>query len=366
MMAARDRQHRTRSSCCSTARRGRQRDRESLRGTTPLMWAAAYEHPAAVELLIERGADVGARSKAVPRGRRPYLAPTARAASKISSAASGRRARSSPGELERVGGRFRRRPSRQPSGSRSCCERALRHPEAAPGAVRNRRLRRRPTRRRRADATRAEHVGRRSRRSCSRRGKATSSRREASARRAAPTSISKPSTAGRALLDRNPEPLLPARDVPARAWRRSEPREQGRLDAALPRDGQPQYRRRRLSDAQAGHGPPRVSSSCCSTQGADVNARMQLEHRDAHDLHASVAVRGGRDAVPARRAVGRPRVDEAAARARRGSEDRHRRTATTPLMVASGIGWVEGVTYEWSQGADARGREAAARARRST
>ena len=49
---------------------------EELRGTTPLMWAAAYEHPAAVALLLERGADVGARSKAVVRGRRPYLAPT--------------------------------------------------------------------------------------------------------------------------------------------------------------------------------------------------------------------------------------------------------------------------------------------------
>jgi ankyrin repeat protein len=49
---------------------------ENLRGTTPLMWAAANEHPAAVKVLIEHGADVGARSKAVPRSRRPYLAPT--------------------------------------------------------------------------------------------------------------------------------------------------------------------------------------------------------------------------------------------------------------------------------------------------
>jgi ankyrin repeat protein len=49
---------------------------ESLRGTTPLMWAAAYEHPEAVKVLAEHGADVSARSKAIPRGRRPYLAPT--------------------------------------------------------------------------------------------------------------------------------------------------------------------------------------------------------------------------------------------------------------------------------------------------
>jgi ankyrin repeat protein len=50
--------------------------REPLRGTTALMWAAAQSHPAAVKLLIERGADVGARSNAAPKGRSAYLAPT--------------------------------------------------------------------------------------------------------------------------------------------------------------------------------------------------------------------------------------------------------------------------------------------------
>jgi ankyrin repeat protein len=34
----------------------------TVRGTTPLMWAAAQGHPAAVQLLIARGADVNARS----------------------------------------------------------------------------------------------------------------------------------------------------------------------------------------------------------------------------------------------------------------------------------------------------------------
>jgi len=52
--------------------------RESLRGTTALMWAAAYSNPPAVEALVDRGADVSLKSAAIPRGRRPYLAPSAK------------------------------------------------------------------------------------------------------------------------------------------------------------------------------------------------------------------------------------------------------------------------------------------------
>ena len=51
---------------------------EERRGTTALMWAAANERPDAVRRLVERGADVSARSKTVPMGRGPYLAPIAR------------------------------------------------------------------------------------------------------------------------------------------------------------------------------------------------------------------------------------------------------------------------------------------------
>jgi len=36
--------------------------KEALRGTTALMWAASQKHPAAVKLLVDRGADVGAVS----------------------------------------------------------------------------------------------------------------------------------------------------------------------------------------------------------------------------------------------------------------------------------------------------------------
>ena len=47
--------------------------RETLRGTTPLMWAADEGHAPAIQFLIERGADIKARSNPAPRGRGPAL-----------------------------------------------------------------------------------------------------------------------------------------------------------------------------------------------------------------------------------------------------------------------------------------------------
>ncbi|MBV9743867.1 MAG: ankyrin repeat domain-containing protein [Acidobacteriia bacterium] len=47
--------------------------KERLRGTTPLMWAADEGHAAAIKLLIEHGADIGARSDPAERGRGPAL-----------------------------------------------------------------------------------------------------------------------------------------------------------------------------------------------------------------------------------------------------------------------------------------------------
>jgi ankyrin repeat protein len=47
--------------------------RETLRGTTPLMWAADEGHAPAVKLLIDRGADIKARSNPAQRGRGPAL-----------------------------------------------------------------------------------------------------------------------------------------------------------------------------------------------------------------------------------------------------------------------------------------------------
>jgi ankyrin repeat protein len=47
--------------------------KETQRGTTPLMWAADEGHAAAVKFLIERGADIAARSNPAQRGRGPAL-----------------------------------------------------------------------------------------------------------------------------------------------------------------------------------------------------------------------------------------------------------------------------------------------------
>jgi ankyrin repeat protein len=47
--------------------------KETLRGTTPLMWAADEGHATAIQLLIDRGADFKARSDPAERGRGPAL-----------------------------------------------------------------------------------------------------------------------------------------------------------------------------------------------------------------------------------------------------------------------------------------------------
>ncbi len=47
--------------------------KETLRGTTPLMWAADEGHAAAIQLLAQHGANVAARSEKAERGRGPAL-----------------------------------------------------------------------------------------------------------------------------------------------------------------------------------------------------------------------------------------------------------------------------------------------------
>jgi uncharacterized protein len=52
--------------------------KEKLRGTTPLMWAAEQSHPEAIKLLLAGGADYKAASNFDTKGNRAYLAPTVR------------------------------------------------------------------------------------------------------------------------------------------------------------------------------------------------------------------------------------------------------------------------------------------------
>jgi ankyrin repeat protein len=54
-------------------------EREKLRGTTALMWAAANSNAEAVRFLVSKGADLNAQSGTMAPGRRPYLAETGRA-----------------------------------------------------------------------------------------------------------------------------------------------------------------------------------------------------------------------------------------------------------------------------------------------
>ncbi|HEY6508435.1 MAG TPA: ankyrin repeat domain-containing protein [Vicinamibacterales bacterium] len=80
--------------------------KETLRGTTPLMWAADEGHEAAAQLLVRRGADIAARSNPATRGRGPALGkandPRKQVAAQGAALAAGRAL--TLGDLQAVGG----------------------------------------------------------------------------------------------------------------------------------------------------------------------------------------------------------------------------------------------------------------------
>ncbi len=75
--------------------------KETLRGTTPLMWAADEAHPEAIKVLLASGADYKAASNFDTKGNRAYLAPSVRqrAAQDVAFGKQGRRGRG-PGAFQ--------------------------------------------------------------------------------------------------------------------------------------------------------------------------------------------------------------------------------------------------------------------------
>ncbi len=89
----------------------------------------------------------------------------------------------------------------------------------------------------------------------------------------------------------------------------------GELDAALPGDGQPQYRGWRLSGSETGYGQPGVHQDSPRSRSRPESAG-ERQHAQPNHLYDAVVHRARVDAVHPCRAVKRCGVDEAAVRAR--------------------------------------------------
>jgi len=88
--------------------------KENLRGTTALMWAASNANAAAAKVLIENGADVSARSGAAPKGRAAYLAPTVKERARQGGAAGAADGTAGEGQRTQRGQREQRAAEAQP------------------------------------------------------------------------------------------------------------------------------------------------------------------------------------------------------------------------------------------------------------
>ena len=212
---------------------------EKLRGTTALMWAAAQTHPAAVRLLIEHGANVGARSSPAALGRTAYLAPTARQrASQLVSETGGARPRA---------GRAEKAPQQDLDDRDFFVRRQNNDGGGLTALVLP------PRRRSRIGLTLV----------------------------AAGADVNQVTQCGwTPLLTATQNRHYAAGHLPARTRRRSEPRQQRRLDAALSGHRQPQYRRRRLSGAAGRSRSPRVHQDAARPRRERQRPR-EGQHRDA-------------------------------------------------------------------------------------
>jgi ankyrin repeat protein len=102
--------------------------RESLRGTTPLMWAAEQSHAEAIRELVRRGADVSAASSLDTKGNRAYIAPPVQARIRAALAAG-----VDPGDVLAAGGE-QARPSAPPRGARNAAPPKPAAPKPTPEA----------------------------------------------------------------------------------------------------------------------------------------------------------------------------------------------------------------------------------------
>jgi len=202
--------------------------KESLRGTTALMWATDQKHAEAVRVLAQRGADVSAVSNPDTKGNRAYLAPPVQARLRAALAAG-----KEPGDLLAPGGeqaRTKKAPPQKPEDIVAAADAAAADSSFGRGTD--------------TDGGGLTPLVFAARQDCLECAKVLL---EAGA------NVAGHSLWLDALADGDPEPPLQAQRVPAGARRQSQHRQQRRLDASLSRHRQPQYRRWRLSRAQARH-----------------------------------------------------------------------------------------------------------------
>ncbi len=252
--------------------------KEKLRGTTALMWAAEQVHPEAVKALVAAGADVGAATNHDTKGARAYLAPSvaARRIRRKARAAWGGWPRAAawpgPGAAPAAAGGDQASRDRRGAAALRSCGAGRRDADVAGELVPPRRCR--PAAEGEVDVQAADDAAaaaflRTPDRYRWRRSYAAGVRGSAglSRMRQGPVGRGRQRESSHALrLDRaahgHPEPALQAGFLSARKGRESQHLQQRRLEPAVHRHRQPQYRRRRLSGAQAGHGSSGFHQGC--------------------------------------------------------------------------------------------------------
>jgi ankyrin repeat protein len=314
---------------------------EPLRGTTPLMWAVAYQSPDVVTVLLEHGADFAARSNVTERGRMPYLADTTRARIEDFRRGVGQAGRAIPVDLGDDSNPGRRYTDEELFGDAAAEAQPAPPPPAAPS----------PEQRAPESDEQVRDFG------GSDLGGGLTPLAFAARQGDLPSA--------RLLLDAGADvnqvteygwtPLLTA--VHNRYYRLASYLLERGADPKIANKGgwTPLYIATDNRNIEGGDYPTRKPDmdhleliELLLARGADVNARMRsstetrtiFTHQWLHEEGATPLLRAAQsgDLALIERLLAHG-ADPSIA-----TED-----GTTPLMVAAGIGWVEGVTYEWSR-----------------